>query len=48
MGLFEQNPWLLIPIIVATVEGWGALKAFAKELLHRRGSGIGGAARKEG
>jgi hypothetical protein len=26
MGLFESNPWVLIPIIVVTVEGWFAVK----------------------
>ncbi|MBV8299008.1 MAG: hypothetical protein JO083_05650 [Candidatus Eremiobacteraeota bacterium] len=27
MGYFEQYPWLLIPVIVLTVEAWNALKA---------------------
>jgi hypothetical protein len=26
MGLFEQYPWLLIPLIVGTVEAWNGLK----------------------
>ncbi len=26
MGLFESNPWVLIPIIIITVEGWFAFK----------------------
>jgi hypothetical protein len=26
MTLFEQNPLLLIPIIVGVVEGWNAVK----------------------
>ena len=36
MGLFEQYPWLLIPIIIFTVEGWSALKVAAKKALLRR------------
>jgi hypothetical protein len=36
MGLFEQYPWLLVPIIVLTVEGWQALKAAVKDVLRRR------------
>ena len=36
MGLFEEYPWLLIPIIILTVEGWGALKVAVKEFLRRR------------
>lgn len=31
MGLFEQYPWLLIPIIIATVEGWLTLKSLVRE-----------------
>lgn len=27
MGVFENHPWLLIPIIILTMEGWIALKA---------------------
>ena len=38
MGLFEQYPWLLVPIIVITVEGWSALKLFVKELIRQRRS----------
>jgi hypothetical protein len=38
MGLFEQYPWLLVPIIVITVEGWSALKLFVKEMIRRRRS----------
>ena len=38
MGLFEQYPWLLIPIIVITVEGWSALKLFAKGMIRQRRS----------
>ena len=35
MGLFEQYPWLLIPIIILTVEGWTAVKAFAMQAIRR-------------
>jgi hypothetical protein len=38
MGLFEQYPWLLVPIIVITVEGWSALKLFVKEMIRQRRS----------
>lgn len=38
MGLFEEYPWLLIPIVIAIVEGWTAVKAFIRELLSRRQS----------
>lgn len=36
MGLFESNPWLLVPIIIATVEGWSALKSLVRGMLARR------------
>jgi hypothetical protein len=36
MGLFEQYPWLLVPIIVVTVEAWSAFKSFVREHLRRR------------
>ncbi|HEX8968630.1 MAG TPA: hypothetical protein VF937_12170 [Chloroflexota bacterium] len=36
MGLFEQYPWLLIPIIVLTVEIWGLLKAVVRDVVLRR------------
>jgi hypothetical protein len=36
MGLFETNPWLLVPIIILTFEGWTALKAFFKQSLRKR------------
>ena len=38
MGLFEQYPWLLVPIIVITVEGWAALKLVVKEMIRQRRS----------
>jgi hypothetical protein len=33
MGFFEQYPWLLVLIIIVTVEGWNALKALAREVI---------------
>ena len=33
---FERNPWLLVPIIVATVEAWGMTKAFVRGQVERR------------
>ena len=27
VGLFEQHPWLLVPLVIVTVELWNALKA---------------------
>ena len=36
MGLFEEHPWLLIPIIILTVEGWTVVKVAVKERLRRR------------
>ena len=36
MGLFESNPWLLIPIIIVTVEGWFALKTLISSWRHSR------------
>jgi hypothetical protein len=33
MGYFEQNPLTLILVIIATVEGWSALKGFLKRTL---------------
>ena len=41
MGYFEQNPLTLILAIIATVEGWSALKRFLKRTLpstHLRGA----------
>ena len=35
MGLFEQQPWLLVPIIIVTVEAWFALKAAAGDMIRR-------------
>lgn len=36
MGLFEAHPWLLVPIIIVTVEGWTALKVLIREVMRRR------------
>jgi hypothetical protein len=36
MGLFEEYPWLLVPLIIVTVEGWLGLKGLIKEALRRR------------
>lgn len=36
MGLFEQNPWLLIPIVIVTVESWNACKALVRQFVRRR------------
>lgn len=36
MGLFEQYPWLLVPIIIVTVEGWNLFKAFVRDIVRRR------------
>ncbi len=38
MGLFEANPWLLIPIIILTSELWSALKAYVLSAIRRRGA----------
>lgn len=35
MGSFESHPWLLVPIVILTVEGWNALKAFMVGLRDR-------------
>lgn len=30
---FETNPWLLIPLIIVTIEGWFALKRAVRRAL---------------
>jgi len=38
---FESNPWLLLPIIIITVEGWAAFKkavAFLRDKWRLRNS----------
>jgi len=39
MGLFEENPWLLVPIIVVTVEVWAVIKSVVSGFYDRRRSG---------
>lgn len=36
MGLFEQYPWLLVPIIIATTEAWTLVKALIAQYLRER------------
>jgi hypothetical protein len=36
MDYFERYPWLLIPIIIITMEVWHVLKAWALRLLNRK------------
>lgn len=33
---FEQYPWLLIPIVIAIVEAWNAIKAAVRSAVQRR------------
>jgi hypothetical protein len=35
MGLLEENPWLLVPIIILTGEVWSACKTLGKLVLRR-------------
>ena len=43
MGLFEEYPWLLVPIIIATTEAWALVKAFIlQQLRERQGRHVGG------
>jgi len=39
MGLFEHYPWVLIPLIVITIEGWTALKNLIKRWFPQKASG---------
>jgi len=39
VGYFEQYPWLLIPVVVLTVELWNALKGAVVRALASRRSG---------
>jgi ABC-type dipeptide/oligopeptide/nickel transport system permease subunit len=39
MGLFEEYPWLLIPIIVVTVEGWNLVKSWIVTAIRQRQRG---------
>lgn len=36
MGLFEGYPWLLIPLVIVTVEGWAALKRLFRHVAVQR------------
>lgn len=47
MGLFEQHPWILVPIVIVIVEGWSAAKIMAARVL-RSGMSRAGLRRKEG
>jgi len=33
---FEQNPWLLVPLVVVIVEAWNAAKAVARSVMKTR------------
>ncbi len=35
MGWFEEYPWLLIPIIIVTMEVWSAIKTAVRRLAAR-------------
>jgi len=38
MGLFEDQPWLLVPIILVVVIGYDAVKWGVRRLLDRSGA----------
>ncbi len=35
MDYFERMPWLLVPVIIITMEIWQALKALVRRSLNR-------------
>lgn len=35
VGWFEEYPWLLIPIVIVTVEAWSALKTVIRRFANR-------------
>ena len=35
MGIFEENPWLLIVLIIITAEIWTASKSVVREVARR-------------
>ena len=35
MDYFERYPWLLVPLIIITMELWQVLKAFVRRTLKR-------------
>lgn len=36
MGWFEQYPWLLVPLIIVTVEFWNILKEVIRRAITKR------------
>ncbi len=36
MGAFEREPWLLVLVIIVTVEAWNAVRATMLSFLRRR------------
>ena len=36
MGTFEQYPWLLVPLIIVTVEFWNVAKNMIKRAITKR------------
>lgn len=36
MDYFERMPWLLVPLIIVTVEVWQALKALVRRTMMRQ------------
>ena len=39
--LFEEQPWLLVPLIILTVEAWNGAKAFVGRRLADRRDRVG-------
>jgi hypothetical protein len=35
MGLFEQHPWILVPMVILISEGWSATKSMMARMLRR-------------
>jgi len=33
---FEENPWILIPVVIVIVEAWNASKAAFRAMMKRR------------
>jgi hypothetical protein len=36
VGIFEQHPWMLIPLVIVINEGWTALKKLATKRFRNR------------
>jgi hypothetical protein len=36
VGLFEENPWLMVPFIVAVVAAYDGLKFVVREIIRRQ------------